>query len=279
MRGEQPAQRAVFSGLGVPSRGLARGAVPGKWAHEEREQGNGLLFASPQAGAGKRGADGSGREGCSAPTVPGPGPGDQGAGTCAGPGRPERRGEDAGRGRQREGLSCGKGPRGNFGQKFVMRSEQVTERQRATHRLKCELGKPGGEKRAHPEPGRHTDRAGLGRRRHPRRGSDRWSSRTPGLGPLWFPGVQAGGAQGARRPHPCPGQEVTWARWTGGHLGPLDRGELAPPGAPSSGLAELARLRGQAWPAVCLGLSASREGAGSCNDGGEPCAGGGAPPG
>lgn len=46
-----------------------------------------------------------------------------------------------------------------------------------------------------------------------------------------------------------------------------------------SGLAELARLRGQAWPAVCPGLSASREGAGSCNGGGGPCAGGGTPPG
>lgn len=34
------------------------------------------------------------------------------------------------------------------------------------------------------------------------------------------------------------------------------------------GLAELARLRGQAWPAVCPGLSASKEGGGSCNDGG-----------
>lgn len=41
------------------------------------------------------------------------------------------------------------------------------------------------------------------------------------------------------------------------------------PGPPALlGLAELARLRGQAWPAVCPGLSASREGGGSCNDGG-----------
>jgi hypothetical protein len=47
------------------------------------------------------------------------------------------------------------------------------------------------------------------------------------------------------------------------------------PGLPAlPGLAELMRLRGKAWPAVCPGLSASREGAGSCNDGG-----GGPPPG
>lgn len=44
-------------------------------------------------------------------------------------------------------------------------------------------------------------------------------------------------------------------------------------------MAGLARLRGQARPAVCLGLPASREGAGSWTRGGGPGAGGGAPPG
>lgn len=63
---------------------------------------------------------------------------------------------------------------------------------------------------------------------------------------------------------PCPGQEV---RLDCSLVGSWHR-----PGPPALlGLAELARLRGQAWPAVCPGLSASREGGGSCNDGEEGC--------
>lgn len=72
-------------------------------------------------------------------------------------------------------------------------------------------------------------------------------------------------AGGVPRSEPCPGQEVSpglalegsWHR-------------LRPPAL--RGLAELARLLGPAGSAVCLGLSASREGAGSWNGRGGLCA-------
>lgn len=95
MRGAETAQRSVLSGLGVPTRGFARGAVPGKWAHEEREQRDGLLFASPQTGAGKSGTDSADGEGGSSGQTPGSGPRPRGARLCAGRRRPEQTGEEA----------------------------------------------------------------------------------------------------------------------------------------------------------------------------------------
>lgn len=80
------------------------GAEPSKWAHEEEGQGNGLLFAPPQTGAGKSGAGARGQAGCSAPTGTWPPPGLREQGRAQGAGRLERTGDNAGRQAEGPGL-------------------------------------------------------------------------------------------------------------------------------------------------------------------------------
>lgn len=187
-----------------------------------REQGNGLLFAPPQTGAGKRGAGAGVRE-----TAP-PGPH---LAPAAGGGAGSARAEEGrrGGGGQAEGRVCseGNGREETWSKDLRQRGrhERVTETERPKPKLKC------AQRRRGRHGGRTTRRTAAGTARGP-------------------PAALAGRREHGRA---LAGRRAAGDRWLAGSWH-----RLGPPAPP--GLAELARLRGQAGPAVCPGLSASREG-------------------
>lgn len=136
--------------------------------------------------------------------------------------------------------------------------EQVTETEQTKPRVKGTQGTPG-RKEGAPRDGKTRGRTGT---QAPAQKERHAGARL--LGDLERSG-QAGRRGGCAGRKPARGRrsagdrslEGTWHR-------------LGPPALP--GLAELARLRGPARPAVCPGLPARREGAGSWNRRGGPCA-------
>lgn len=136
--------------------------------------------------------------------------------------------------------------------------EQVTETEQTKPRVKGTQGTPG-RKEGAPRDGKTRGRTGT---QAPAQKERHAGARL--LGDLERSG-QAGRRGGCAGRKPARGRrsagdrslEGTWHR-------------LGPPALP--GLAEPARLRGPARPAVCPGLPASREGAGSWNRRGGPCA-------
>lgn len=257
--GSSSPRSARFQCGGCSHPEFSGGAEPRKWAHEEEELGNGLLFTPPQTGAGKSRA-GARRAAPPDGHLAQPGPGGRDA--CGRKAR-ERKGDAH---RQAESRACleEEGPRGNLEQRSCENeATQASDRDRA-HQTQSERypGNPG-RKEGAPRDGQTRGRSGTQApaQKEPYAGA-RAAGRLGALG--------AGGAPGrVRGQEACPGQEVS--------RGLVARGDLAPLGAPgSAGLGRAGAAAGAGWAGCLPGLACQQGGGWQLEPQGRALRGGGA---